>query len=241
MKNHRSFASLSVVIFLICAQTVSFAFGSMGTGLSKRGGEGATEKRYAYAFDCSGAYLKIDTSTRQIAAQGKIWESAARIKQQETINFDGCLLSSVQVDADAGLLYAVVAREGKVGALGRMRYRVVALQLPTFKLVKSLDLIPAIDGSITILLTPDRRELLLSYSSYEKIKNGEGWHNVLARYLVPAFKEINTSNEFRSSTDVDPNPLGITISSSAYWSKQGRLIDGDRVLDEKLNLERRFD
>lgn len=194
-----------------------------------------TDLTYAYLFDCSGSYIRIDTEKQQIISRGKIWDGASgeTIRPAEWTRFDGCLVNGVQHDPQAGLIYVVVPKEGTVDTQGKSHYRIAALKLPNLDLIKKIDLKLALDTIPAILLTPEGGELLVSYSIAEQSQGKDLWHDVIQRYRTPEFEQVGTKEDLYSFSAYEDNPmLGLRFSDHAYFDKAGRIVDRNKVLDK---------
>jgi len=203
-----------------------------------------TDFTYAYLFDCSGSYIRIDTEEQQIIYRGKIWDGASgeTIRPSEWTRFDGCLVNGVQHNPQAGLIYVVVPKEENVDTQGRSHYRIAALKLPNLELIKKIDLKPALDTIPAVLLTSEGGELLVSYSITEQSQGKDLWHVVMQRYRVPEFEQVGTTEDSRSFSAYEDNPmLGLRFSDHAYFDKAGRIVDRNKVLNKEGKILLRID
>jgi hypothetical protein len=105
-------------------------------------------------------------------------------------------------------MYAVVPKEARVDVDSRRHYWVVALQLPDFKL---LSRIGPLDEVPTLLLDPGGTHLLVQ-------------DRTARVYRVPDMKPMKGSRTLAY------------IDEFAHWSRDGRIVDGDRILDASGRL-----
>jgi hypothetical protein len=203
-----------------------------------------TDFTYAYLVDCSGDYIRIDTEKQQIVSRGKIWDGplGEAIRPSEWMRFDGCLVHGIQHDSQGGLIYIVAPKEGTVDTQGRNHYRIAALKLPNLELIKKVELKPALDTPPAILLTPEGGELLVSYSIAEQSQGKDLWHDVVQRYRVPEFEQVETAEDLYSFSAYEENPmLGLRFSDHAYFDKAGRIVDRNKVLGKDGKILHRTD
>ena len=196
---------------------------------------------FAYVLDCDGTYLRLDVSTAQILSQGFIGENPSGSNLQSVgwvTRLDGCFVGTKgQHDPQLGLVYFVFSEGGG----SPRKYSVAALRLPNFEVVAKLDLPLALDWGVRIHLTPDSSEMLVSSSFMEPSPTGGDplKRVVLARYSVPDFTLLRTVLDKTYTLDA-PYFEGTFVRANRFWDSQGRIIDGDKILDENGKLLERI-
>lgn len=195
------------------------------------------------AVDCSGSYLRIATegTASRIEARGRIWEGPGgdELRPAATGRFDGCLVADAVGDRAGRFLYVVVARDPFFGPEATRGYRVAVLRLPDLELTSFVDLDGVSDGPVSLLLSPDGSELLVSYVKGGSPTSGAPEPRLLRVPVADVESRPTLSPEGgRESVDrVAERPL----SAGAFWPEEGRILDGPRVLNDRGEVLRRID
>lgn len=198
--------------------------------------------REALLFDCAGRYLRISADGREVHAQGTLWETALTVDYLSAIGgFDGCLVSAIQADPVRNILYAAIAKEPRLDADGRRHYRVVALRLPDLQRLGVHEIDMAVEGDVRLLLSPQKDELLVSYSRYETA-GGQGlWRNVVEHLSAPDLRDIRLREDLRGEYGAGRLPSSTALSPAAAWAGSGRILDRNLVLDDEGRVLQRLD
>jgi|GEM_PF-4136996 len=120
---------------------------------------------YVYFFSGLGDYLKVEVATDQVPRGSllKLEEIRSLLPERfrETSIGIGCC------DRNTGWLYVLSPESAFISwdrtGHGTIRYRLVVLALPEFRLVGHTELAEPIDKGPNLLLTPDRKQLWVSY------------------------------------------------------------------------------
>ena len=178
----------------------------------------ATGGNFAYLVGCGGDYLRIDADQYKVVSRGRVWDdpSTQSIHPDSFARFDGCLVDSLRSDPQRGVVYLVVKEHGFDDPQGNNEYWIAALRLPNFELVSKAG---PFDFYPWLLLDAQADNLLV-------------WHiDTIDHYSVPELKKGRSVK----------HPSGRVFASRAYWTKEGELVDGDRIFDESLTLKRRIE
>lgn len=182
--------------------------------------------------DCAGRYVRLGTAG-SIVAEGGLWDdsSMSGLRVDADSGFEGCLVTGIQSDAGRGILYAVLTREPREDSEGRRHYVVVALDSKKLVRLAQIELETAIAGGVSILLSSDRQELVLSYSRYEEAGGQGAWRNLLERFSAPALTRVKTQENLHLE-DAPGLPSSTHLSNSASWIDGHRILNDTTVLDE---------
>jgi hypothetical protein len=192
--------------------------------------------REVFLFDCAGRYLRISIDGREVHAQGKLVDHLSAAS-----GFDGCLVSAVQADPLRNLLYAAIAKDPRLDADGRRHYRVVALRLPDLQRLQTHEIDMAVEGDVRLLLSPERDELLVTYSRFETA-GGQGlWRNVVEHLSAPDLRDIRLREDLRGESGAGRLPSSTALSPAAAWAGGGRILDRNLVLDDEGRVLQRLD
>jgi hypothetical protein len=180
-----------------------------------------TSNKYAYVFDCSGRFFRVDLSvgTRTEPADIPGWVRGRRIPV--------CSVESIAVDSTESVVYVAMPTVSRDNLLGDGHDQIVALRPPGMNILNSLDL-PYATNQLPLL-----RQLVPA-------------HELLITYDTPSDKSdsLGAAVEFSMSTDrpeqlvfknqldgqVTPRVLSQpALSETAYLEASGRVVDRDRV------------
>jgi hypothetical protein len=213
------------VALLLCVST--------SDGLSNGSGSMALNAgQEVILVDCAGRYIRFDSTTGSILAEGGLWDDSSMSDLRLNANggFDGCLIADIQSDTRHGVFYAVLTRQPHENSDGQRRYVVVALDLQKLIRLAQFELETPIQGGVRILLSPDGQELIVSYTRYEEAGGQDGWHNLLERFSAPSLTRIKIQEDLRIDS-ASQLPSSMPLGNSASW------IGGHRILNENLVLD----
>jgi hypothetical protein len=186
------------------------------------------------AVDCAGSYVRIATGgdAPRVVARGALWDGpgAGVLRPSATGRFDGCLVADAVGDPRGRYVYVAVARDPFVGRDGTRGYRVAALRLPDLALGSFVDLDGVADGPVSLVLAPAGGELLVSYAMGPASEVSAG-----PRFLRLPAPDLGSAALLATKRRATPEaaPVHNALSTAARWVGEGRIVDGQRVLDDR--------
>jgi hypothetical protein len=165
-------------------------------------------------FNCDGRYVDVDMVSGTTLASGLYGDFAG---PQSRV--DGCLIRDVHVSQ--GVLYALMLKDPRLGDDGAQRYRVVALNAKTLKILRSYELPEAQTAQPMLFFDPAKQDLLLS-------RDENVWQHLA----------IGSGGELLSSAAALALKAPFPTYPAPYIDGQGNVIDGNRMLDAQGRLIR---
>jgi hypothetical protein len=198
----------------------------------------AEQARFAYFFDASGAFWKVEAYSNQVIAHGKLQELDELKKLMPPEVRDGVLVNGLQYDPNLHRVYLVIQK--KIWWVTQQEtelFQIFVLELPTFRLVttfpqKPLDFVPR------FLITPDGEKLLMSRGSVK----GEASKThifTLETYDARSFKLLSKKSREVPEEELGNKTVGdyIKAAQGAYFSENARFgPDGETIYDEGYQI-----
>lgn len=184
--------------------------------------------RFAYLIDVGGKYIKVALATHRVVARGSL-EEIEELRSVMPEGREATPAALVRYDPTYNRLY-VLAVQGPGHDIGQPTKRwVLVLKLPTFELVRRIDLVEG-DVSPSMLLTPDGERLLVSYEVNDpKAKNNaENFVFLREVYDTKSFQRVEQQRYEVPREPYDPKAIArVHFSNEARFAADGQtIIDG---------------
>lgn len=178
---------------------------------------------YAYFFDLTGDFEKIDLGTRKEAAHGQIPAAAQLVKPFQTSGVDGCVLCGVRYDRSTGRFYVVMAKPSDSSDNRGDNFEIVAADPSNMHTVTRADVSFAVP---VILVNPEAKRVLASYQLNPDAPAAGQLSYGMSIFRAPELKLVRTDKE---STTADAVVAGylfkIKFSEQAYVGTDGSIYD----------------
>ena len=161
-----------------------------------------TKSGYAYFFDLTGDFEKIDLASRKEAAHRQIPAAAKIVDPFQTSGVDGCVFCGARYDRKFGRFYLVMAKQADdsdTTANSADNFEIVAVAPPGMQTITRSDVSFAVP---TILVNPEGTRVLASYqltpdaSTAGQLSYGLSIFRAPELKLVRADKESTTTEAF---------------------------------------------
>ena len=212
---------LTCVLF---AQTAAKSANSTRTSPKPTRKHAAVKKSgYAYFFDLTGDFEKIDLDTAKEDSQGQIPPAAKIVNPFQTSGVDGCVFCGARYDKRFGRFYVVMAKHVGDSAGGGDNFEIVSIAPPRMYTAKRADVSFAVPN---ILIHPEGSRVLASYPlNPSAMPSGQLGYG-LSIFLAPVLTLLRADKE---STTTDAAANGYVFKSSfsdhAYFGEDGSIYD----------------
>jgi hypothetical protein len=186
------------------------------------------EAGYAYFFDFAGKFIKVELATNRVVAHGALMEVEGLKGVLPTWRGE-CNTCRVRYDPNLNRLYILASVDGQ-HSYETMTLRVLAVELPRFKLVGKVDISKAKPGEVGMLVTPDGNRLLVGY---EAPSQGENWVFVRETYDTRSFKRMDSKRQAVPRDPYDP----IAVAKARFSDKAYFAPDGETIYDEEYAIK----
>jgi hypothetical protein len=185
----------------------------------------ADSSRYVYVFGVNGQFLKADLRSGAVSAQGALdqIEGLAQLLPNPSDPRDSWRVDDARFGrADHRLYLAVPTAIGGEGSFGE---QIIVLQLPGWTVVGTIPLPQELNGSPRLLLTPDGKQLLVSYGTAPREDGGEATDaDVIDIYDTSTLQRVNRIVDSPSPAEKARGALTVFFSSDASFAEDGRTI-----------------
>ena len=183
----------------------------------------ATKSSYAYFFDLTGDFEKIDLGTGKEASHGQVPVAARVVHPFQTSGFNGCIFCSAQYDKKYGRFYVVMAKHVDEAGSGGDNFEIVSVAPPRMYTAVRADVSFA---APIILVSPDGSRVLASYQLNPNALSAGELGNGLSIFNAPALKLIRAD---KASTTTEAFAAGYVFKSQfsdqAYYGEDGGIYD----------------
>ena len=181
------------------------------------------QKSYAYFFNLTGDFEKIELGTKKEVDHGQVPVAAKIVRPFQTSGFDGCIFCSVRYDKRYGRFYVVMAKHVDDSGNGGDNFEVVSVAPPRMYTAMRADVSATTPN---ILVSPDGSRVLASYQiNFRDTPDGQlafglSIFNAPALKLLRADKESTTTEAFANGY-----VFKLLLSGQAYFGEDGSIYD----------------
>lgn len=178
---------------------------------------------YAYFFNLTGDFEKIDLDTDKEALHGQVPVAAKLVRPFQTSGFNGCVFCSVSYDKRYGRFYVALAKHVDDSGNGGYNFEIVSFAPPRMYTAMRADV--SFTAPI-ILVNPDGSRVLASYQANPSDTPGGQLAFGLSIFNAPALKLIRADKE-STTTEAFANGyvFKLQLSEQAYFGEDGTIYD----------------
>lgn len=190
------------------------------------------EAQYAYFFYLD-KYIKVEASTQRTIAHGSLYEFEEIRSLLPASIKEGGPPTLVEYDPSTRRLY-FLSVQPETYSDTRYKGRIIIVELPAFKLVGWIDLGWFVNQQINVLLTPDGKQLLISYDLSSSHENSFVF--IQEVYDTRSFKLLETKQAVIPQEKWTPE-----AGREVYFSEKARFCeDGRAICDEISDFPQAF-
>ena len=181
------------------------------------------QKSYAYFFNLTGDYEKIELDSKKETDHGQVPVAAKIVSPFQTSGFNGCIFCSVRYDKRYGRFYIVLAKHVGDPASSGNSFEVVSIAPPRMYTAMRADVSYTTPN---IMVNLEGSRVLASYQinpsdvSDGQLAFGLSIFNAPALKLIRADKESTTTEAFANGY-----MFKLQFSESAYFGEDGSIYD----------------
>jgi hypothetical protein len=175
----------------------------------------------------------VDLDKQRLIAEGTLWDhpSMQALRPPTVSSFDGCPVADIKTDTSQNLMYVALAREPRLDVDGKRHYVIASLRLPELSLASEADLEDNLETLPRLLLSEDREQVMVSYSSYEEKGGLPSWRNIINYFTPSRLRRVRREEALRLDVNGTRLPSSMPLSTSATWASGQRILDRTFILD----------
>lgn len=178
---------------------------------------------YAYFFDLTGDFEKIDLDTEKEASQGQVPAAAKIVNPFQTSGVDGCVFCGARYDKKFGRFYVVMAKHVDDSGGGGDNFEIVSVAPPRMYTAKRADVSFAVPN---ILINPDGSRVLASYQLNSSTTSAGQLGYGLSIFIAPALTLLRADKESTTTETVTNGYVfKSTFSNHSYFGEDGSIYD----------------